>query len=298
MRIYSFALTLAASLASSLLMAQTAVVPGSQTVPGPTTVTPGAFIPGTTYQVDNPNYMSRNPFYFEGRVDWNLLKIVTPATPWEFMQRGIHYQDDLQDSASAIADFQSALAQNSLSNGTCQILKAPVANSPNLFPAPCMFTPRLRLAHLIKGTQPTVAIGLFQEVLQIDPLRLGINQYIGDVYVTMAQNAADQTSQANFYHQAIAAYQAELLLSPVTPATTALTGDTANNEHVHWSLSEIYAALGDTKDQISELKLYLAASQWHSDTYAWRIPLAQARLKKLQANHREPFGTTTQGAIK
>lgn len=296
MRIQSLTPALIGSLASSLLLvptsvAQTTVTPGSQTIPGPATVTPNAYVPGTTFEANNPNYMSRNPFYFEGRVDWNLLKITTPSNPWEFVQRGIHYQDDLQDTADAIADFQTALAQNSLTNGTCQILTVAVVNSPNLNPPPCMFTPRLRLAHLIKATQPTVAIGLFQEVLQIDPLRLGVNAYIGDVYVTMAQNTADQPSMISFYNQAIAAYKAELLLSPVTAATTALSGDKANNEHVHWSLSEVYAALGDTTDQATELQAYLDASQWHSDTYAWRIQLAQIRLAKLQV-HRRPVEST------
>ena len=31
--------------------------------------------PGVTYQKTNPNYPAPNPFYFEGRVDWDLLKI-------------------------------------------------------------------------------------------------------------------------------------------------------------------------------------------------------------------------------
>jgi tetratricopeptide (TPR) repeat protein len=261
---------------------------GSQTVPGPSTVTPDAYVPGTTYQAANPNYMTRNPFYFEGRVDWNLLKITTPANTWEFVQRGIHNQDDLEDSAAAIADYQQALSMNSLSNGTCQIVTVAVANSPNLNPAPCMFTPRLRLAHLVKGTTPLVAIGLFQEVLKIDPLRLGVNAYIGDVYVSMAATAADDTSKSAFLNQAIAAFQAELLLSPVTPQTVALTGDKANNEHVHWSLAEVYGELGDTANQALELQAYLDASQWHSDTYAWRIQLAKTRLARLQGHAVKP----------
>jgi tetratricopeptide (TPR) repeat protein len=285
-RIEIFTVVLAASLAPSPAMGQPTVTPGSQTVPGPATVTPNSYVPGTTFEAINPNYMSRNPFYFEGRVDWNLPKITTPSNPWEFVQRGIHYQDDLEDTPNAIADFQTALSQNSLSNGTCQILTVAVVNSPNLNPAPCMFTPRLRLGHLIKANQPTVAIDLFQQVLQIDPLRLGVNAYIGDVYVAMAQSAADRPSMVSFYNQAIAAYKAELLLSPVTPATTALSGDKANNEHVHWSLSEVYAALDDTANQAIELQAYLDASQWHSDTYAWHIQLAKARLAKLQARRR------------
>jgi tetratricopeptide (TPR) repeat protein len=255
---------------------------GSQTVPGPNTTTPNAYVPGTTYAAANPNYMTRNPFYFEGRVDWNLLNITNPSNTWEYLQRGIHEQDDLEDTASAIADYQKALSMNSLSNGTCQIVKTAVANSPNLNPAPCMFTPRLRLAHLVKATTPQVAIGLFQEVLQIDPLRLGVNAYIGDVYSTMAAAAADLTSQKAFLNQAVAAYKAELALSPVSAATTALTGDKANNEHVHWSLAAVYAQLGDEASQATELQAYLDASQWHSDTYAWRIQLAKVRLANLQ----------------
>ncbi len=281
--------------ARNLILAAAALAPlafgqGSQTIPGPATVTPNSYIPGTTYEVANPNYMTRNPYYFEGRVDWNLLKITTPSTPWEFVQRGIHYQDDLEDTTDAIADFQTAVSQNSLTNGTCQILTAAPANPQNVNPAPCMFTPRLRLAHLIKGNDPTGAIALFQQVLQIDPLRLGISAYIGDVYVSMADAAADQTSKTSFLNQAIAAYKAELLLSPVTPASIALTGDKNNNEHVHWSLSEVYAQLNDPADQATELQAYLDAAQWHSDTYAWHIQLAKARLAKLAPLLHKPVG--------
>src|SRR5215472_687231 len=267
--------------------ALTAVATGGataqQTLTGGVTTGSGPYVPGVTYQSDNPNYLNRNPFYFEGRVDWNLLKITTPATTWEFVQRGIHYQDDLQDNASAIADFQKAISMNSISNGTCQIITtaAGAAPNPSLNPPPCMFTPRLRLAHLVVDDTPDVAIDLYQQVLAIDALRLGVNAFIAEAYEVKANNAADQASKQSFLQSAIAAYQAELALSPVTPAYTALTADKANNAHVHWALSEIYAELGDTTNQAAELQSYLDATQWHSDTYAWRIQLAQARLAKL-----------------
>lgn len=245
----------------------------------------GPYVPGVTYQADNPNYLNRNPFYFEGRVDWNLLKITNPSTPWEYTQRGIHYQDDLVDNTDAITDYQTAISMNSLSNGTCQLITsaALAAPNPNLTPAPCMFTPRLRLAHLLAQTQPAAAIGLYQEVLKIDPLRLGVNEFIGEAYEIEAAEAANSQSQTALLQSAIAAYQAELALSPVTATYMALTGDTANNAHVHWALAEIYSQLGDKANQVSELNLYLAATQWHSDTYAWRIQLAKARLAKIAA---------------
>ena len=66
------------------------------------------YTPGVTFQSANPNYPTRNPFYFEGRVDWNLLKIDQPKDAWEFAQRGIHKQDDLEDIPGAIADYRKA----------------------------------------------------------------------------------------------------------------------------------------------------------------------------------------------
>lgn len=252
----------------------------AQTLTG-TLNTPGNYIPGVTYQADNPNYPVRNPFYFEGRVDWNLLKIATPSNTWEFVQRGIHNQDDLEDNAAAIADYRQALLLNNLGNGTCQIFKTAPPASPAVDPPPCMFTPRLRLAHLLMADQPDVAIGLYREVLQIDALRLGVNAFIGEAWQIEAAKATDEPSKELFLQNAIEAYTAEMALSPVTPGYTALTGDKANNAHVHWSLAGIYAQLGDKTRQAAELQAYLDATQWHSDTYAWRIQLAKTRLAKL-----------------
>ena len=268
------------------LLAITSMAVAQKTLTGGLTTGTGPYVPGVTFQSDNPNYMNRNPFFFEGRVDWNLLGITTPTTVWEYVQRGIHYQDDLVDTTDAISDYQTAISMNSLSNNTCQIFTTTPPVSPNVNPPPCMFTPRLRLANLLMKTNPSQAITLFQQVLQIDALRLGVNESIGEAYEVEAAAATTTAAQTALLQSAIAAYKAELALSPVTATYTALTGDTANNAHVHWSLSEIYAELGDTKDQASELQAYLAATQWHSDTYPWRIQLAKARLAKLTPSDR------------
>jgi len=104
---------------------------------------------------------------------------------------------------------------------------------------------------------------------------------LGEAYEIKAKKAADEGSKEAFLEKAIEAFDAELALSPVTEEYTALTGDKANNAHVHWALAEIYAELGNPAKQAEELHLYLDATQWHSDTYAWRIPLAKARLAGL-----------------
>jgi tetratricopeptide (TPR) repeat protein len=245
------------------------------------------YTPGVTYQATNPNYPLPNPFYFEGRIDWNLLKIDQPKNAWEYMERGIHYQDDLEDEASAIKDYQTAISMNNLDNGTCQLVTAPLTNvTPGqqytLSPPPCIFTVRLRLGYLLRESNPEQALSLFEQVLNIDPMRLGVNALIGEVYTTMAKEATDQTERHDLYDKAINAYKAELALSPVTPLYTQLTGDEANNAHVHWSMAEIYRSLGDNTDAIAELQSYLKATKWHSDTYPWRIQLAQKRINELQ----------------
>ncbi|MBA3916733.1 MAG: hypothetical protein H0X25_23380 [Acidobacteriales bacterium] len=248
--------------------------------------TGGVYTPGQ-FQTTNPYYLLPNPFYFEGRIDWNLLGISQPTNAWEYMERGIHYQDDLEDTQSAIADYETALTLNGMDNNTCQVVTAATlvngALPSQLSPAPCIFTLRLRLGYLEQQSDPTRAISLFQEVVKIDPLKLGINSLIGETYVIAAQQSGDPTVQAQDYASAIQAFQAELALSPVTPQSIALTGDKANNAHVHWELAEIYKTLGETSNQVNELQLYLQASQWHSDVYPWRITLANNMINGLQA---------------
>jgi tetratricopeptide (TPR) repeat protein len=248
--------------------------------------TGGVYTPGQ-FQTTNPYYLLPNPFYFEGKIDWNLLGITNPANAWDYMERGMYEQDDLNDTQSAIGDYETALTFNSLQNGSCQIVTAATLVNGGLpgtlNPAPCIFTLRLRLGYLEQQSNPTMAIQLFLEVVKIDPLKLGINTLIGDTYVIEAQQTTDTTAQAQAYASAIQAYQAELALSPVTAQTIALSGDQANNAHVHWALAQIYQTLGQSANQLSELQLYVQATQWHSDVYPWRIMLANNLIKTLKA---------------
>jgi len=247
------------------------------------TYTPGEF------QTSNPYYPKPDPFYFEGKIDWNLLGITQPQNAWDYLQRGIHNQDDLNDIPDAINDYQTSLSMNSLQSVTCQIVTPAIVQTWNvngtvvvpaqLTPAPCMFTVRLRLGYLLQQTNPSMAIQLFQEVLQIDPQRLGVNTLIAETYVIEAQQSTGLTQQ-QAYGNAVIAFQAELALSPVAQST-ALTADLANNSKVHWELAQVYQATGQNTLAMSELQYYLQATQWHSDVYPWRIALAQCQ---IQAN--------------
>lgn len=253
--------------------------------PSPPTSIPPGYVPNVTFQKANPNYPIPNPFYFEGKIDWAKLAITQPANAWEYLQRGMHYQDDLNDITDATADYQQAFALNSLTKGTCQIVTAATLVNgvlpSTLNPAPCMFTIRLRLAYLLRSTDPATAISIYNEVLNIDPLRLEVNLLIGEAYVIQAGQATASAAKTAALQNAVTAYKAELALSPVTPQYTALTADQANNEKVHWELAAVYQQLGQNANAVAELQLYLTASKWHSDVYPWRIQLAQAMIKKL-----------------
>lgn len=250
----------------------------------------GVFAKTRAYQATgstsaNPNYPNRNPFYFEGKIDWNLLGITQPQNAWDYLQRGMHYQDDLNDVPDALSDYQTSLSMNSIQSQTCQIVTAATlvngAVPSQLTPAPCMFTVRMRLGYLWRETNPSAAIELFQEVLQIDAQRLGVNTLIAETYVIEAQQATDPTAQQQAYANAVTAFQAELALSPVTPQTIALTADTANNSKVHWELAQVYEATGQNSLAKSELQSYVQATKWHSDVYPWRIALANNQIQSL-----------------
>ena len=195
---------------------------------------------------DNPHYPPPNPFYFEGKIDYELLHINEPATPWEYMQRGIHRQDDLDDLEGAIVDYQEALGE------------------------PSLFTARLRLGVLLLHEDPEEAIRLFREVLAIDPQRLEVNFLIGETY-----------KEKEKYEEALDAFRAELALSPITGTTILLTGDEANNAHTHYEMGAIYQELERFEEAIEAYRNYLKATRWHSDVYPWRIPLVRKKIEQL-----------------
>jgi tetratricopeptide (TPR) repeat protein len=149
-----------------------------------------------------------------------------------------------------------------------------------LTPPPCMFTVRSRLGYLLMEEEPAEAIELFNEVLEIDPLRLDINALIGETYLHEAEEASEP-EKSELLEKAVEAFKAELALSPVTPLSVQLTGDEANNAAVHWALAEAYEELNEPAEAIVELNLYLKATKWHSDTYPWRIAVAQHKIEEL-----------------
>ena len=230
---------------------------------------------------NNPNYPARNPFYFEGKIDYELLGIDEPANAWEYMQRGIHRQDDQEDYRGAIQDYRRALDLNSTENGTCQIVTAVPENFNTLDPAPCIFTLRLRLGYLLIHDEPEESIRLFREVLEIDPLRLEVHFLIAEAFEFLAEETADKQEQTELYLKAIEELRAELALTPPV-SDPKLSPDEANNAHTHWLLAEIHEKLDNYNEAIEAFENYLKATRWHSDVLPWRIQLSQKKIEELR----------------
>ena len=230
---------------------------------------------------NNPNYPARNPFYFEGKIDYELLGIDEPANAWEYMQRGILRQDDQENYREAIRDYQRALELNNTENGTCQIVTAVTENFNTLDPAPCIFTLRLRLGYLLIHDEPEESIRLFREVLEIDPLRLEVHFLIAEAFEFLAEETADKQERTALYWKAIEEFQAELALTPPVD-DPGLSPDQANNAHTHWLLAEIHEKLGGYNEAIEAYENYLKATLWHSDVLPWRIQLAEKKIEELR----------------
>jgi len=209
------------------------------------------------------------------------LGIDEPGDAWEYMQRGIHRQDDREDERGAIADYRRSVELNDPGNGTCQIVESVGEDFATLDPPPCMFTVRLRLGYLLLHDDPEESIRLFEQVLEIDPMRLEVNLLIAEAYVFEAEEAADEVAKEAAYQNALEALDAELALTPTVDDEN-LSPDRANNSHVHWLRAEIYEKSEMYPEAIEALRSYLAASRWHSDVLPWRIPLAEKKIDKMQ----------------
>ena len=230
---------------------------------------------------NNPNYPARNPFYFEGKIDYELLGIDEPADAWEYMQRGIHRQDDQEDERGAIQDYRRGLELNSRENGTCQIITRLPENLNTVDPAPCIFTLRLRLGYLLIHDEPEESIGLFREVLEIDPLRLDVHFLIAEAFEFLAEETADKQERTELYLKANEELRAELALTPPVNDPK-LSPDEANNAHTHWLLAEIHEKLDEYDEAIEAFENYLKATRWHSDVFPWRVQLAEKKIEELR----------------
>lgn len=189
--------------------------------------------------------------FFEAKAHWPSLKIDTPRSAWEFAQRGMYRQDDLEDVAAAEADYREAISRD----GHLLIARA-----------------RLGLILLQRaGTETSSAarvnlaaeaVDQFDEVLHEQPFRPGMHRRIAQAYVVQYRATNDPVKA----DMAVTAYRQELAQAP-------------QNQSVHYDLAFLLNGLGRTTEARMHIDRYLALAAVHGDPYPYKV-LAAERLRQ------------------
>ncbi len=185
--------------------------------------------------------------FFEAKVHWPSLKLDAPRTAWEFAQRGMYRQDDLEDVAAAEADYREAIAMDGhlliarARLGTILLKRAGTETSS---------AARVNLA--------AEAIDQFDEVLHEQPFRPGMHKKIAQAYVLQYQAQGDPARA----DMAVTAYRAELAQAP-------------QNQSVHYELAFLLNGLGRGTEARTHIDRYLELAALHGDPYPYKILAAE-----------------------
>lgn len=188
--------------------------------------------------------------FFEAKVHWPSLKIDEPRTAWEFVQRGMYRQDDLEDVDAAVADYRSAIDRDShiliahARLGTILLSRAKVATA----------SAAIDLAD--------EAIHEFREVLLEQPYRPGMHTKIAEaLLVQYRATSAPATAES-----AVTEYRTELARAP-------------QNQAVYYALAFLVNELGRPAEARTYIDRYLELAARYGDPYPYKL-LAAERLRQ------------------
>lgn len=196
--------------------------------------------------------------FFEGKVNWPALGIAGPRTAWEYAQRGIYRQDELEDIAGAVADYLKSESMND----RILIVQA------RLGVIALKEGVRLEKAgnHAASLNQLEAAIAHFDHILEEAPFHQGIHFKRGEAYEHKHAITHDPDDLA----KAEAAFRAELALAP-------------NSQRTHFALAQLFRKENRLQEAIDALDAYLRQAKWHSDPYPFRILKARQLRQELAA---------------
>lgn len=192
--------------------------------------------------------------YFEAKASWPALGIDEPRTAWEFVQRGMHRQDELEDEAGAIEDYHAAEALDS------HIL---------------LIHARLGNLHLRRGREKLAdpaqrasaradleeAVHRYEEVEHEQPHRAGIAARIGEAHHALYE-LGGEASEAD---AALEAYNRELARSP-------------GHQPTLYAVGMLLRSLGRDDEARPHLERYLDSTERHGDPYPWKRMAVQRLL--------------------
>ena len=190
-------------------------------------------------QVENP------VFFFEGKVDWLLLEIDEPRTAWEYTQRGMFMQDEMDNVEAALADYLHA---EELLEEIAERL-----NDPTLPERLLILHFRLGNIYLHQGDYQD-AIHEFEILLHEDPEISGANRHIAESYFGLGD-----------FEQAFEHFEEELHINPLSQKTL--------YEFGLFLLEPDVQLEGVDQEALARehLQTYLQEAAFHCDTYPHKI---------------------------
>lgn len=203
-----------------------------------------------------PRPQSPDPvLFFEAKAHWPSLNIATPRTAWEFVQRGMYKQDDLEDVEGALADYRDAERLNDhlllihARIGTIYLERG---------------WDRVRTNDMAGRADLDEAIHRFEEVLAEQPYRQGMNFKLGWAYLGRFRLGAEAVDLAGVERY----FAAELTLNK-------------NHQRTLYERALLMQGLGRTAEARSDVQRYLAQVELHSDPYPYRVLRARKLLSEL-----------------
>ena len=211
---------------------------------------PASELPPLHAGIDSPGAViveqPENPVFFvEGKVDWLLLEISEPRTAWEYTQRGMFMQDEMDDVNAAMEDYLHA---EELLEEIAERL-----DDPTLPERLLILHFRLGSIYLNRGSYRD-AIHEFELLLEEDPEISGANRHIAEAHVGLGE-----------FGQAYAFFQQELHTSPLSQKTL---------YEVAMFLLEPEVQLEGVDQEVvarEYLQTYLQEAAFHCDTYPYKI---------------------------
>ena len=223
---------------------------------------------GIGSQGGEPSEQKPDPtFFFEDRVNWPALQKQIPGgeprTAWEYGQRGMYKQDELEDVAGAVVDYKTSESMNP----RIQIVQARLG------------VIALKDAEHLEEqgqyqqavTRLDDAIGRFDHILEESPYHQGLHYLLGEAYEakhTALDHLGDASGSADALAKAEEEFQQELNLAPASQRT-------------HLALAELLIGEGRNDQAVQHLTVYLCQAKLHSDTVPLRILQARKEREDL-----------------
>ena len=220
--------------------------------------------------VDEAQQAIENPVLFAlVKTDWPLLGIAEPRTAWEYVQRGMYRQDDLEDESSAIADYLHA---EELLEEIAQRI-----GDESLPERMLLIHLRLGPIYLQRG-QWEDAIRHFGFVLDENPEAEGIHREIALAYFGLGQDqlreGLEAKSQESF-QIAFESFERELEVAPDNQLTLYDFGEFLLEPEVRLD--------GVDQSNLARglFQTYLERAEEHCDTYPIRILKVDKKARNL-----------------